>query len=148
MHIKVVTFEESVRARPGMYFRAGRDNPELPAQVLRTVVWDALHRRDGTHGQVSVEIRSDLGFTAVDDQRHPADDLGRPSPGFYDSLLPPGRWAPAAAAALSTRTVIEVWLDGRGYRQELAGSTPRGQGRTGISRQRSRRWSSRWGRAA
>ncbi len=32
------------------------------------------------------------------------------------------RWAPSAAAALSARTVAEVWLDGRGHRQELVGT--------------------------
>ncbi|WP_411137967.1 hypothetical protein [Streptomyces sp. C10] len=124
--ITAVTFEESVRARPAMYFRVGRDGPELPTEVLRTVVWDALHHRDGTHGQVSVEINSDLSFTVVDDQPHTADDSGLPFPGFHGSLLDRERWAPAAAAALSGRTLIEVWVDGRGYRQELAGSTPGG----------------------
>ncbi|AJT69074.1 hypothetical protein T261_7476 [Streptomyces lydicus] len=41
--------------------------------MLRTVVWDALHHDDGTHGRIGVEIASDLGFTVRDDQRHAAD---------------------------------------------------------------------------
>ncbi|MFF8785217.1 hypothetical protein [Streptomyces sp. NPDC015125] len=124
--IQVVTFAESVRARPAMYFRVGRDSPELPTEVLQTVVWDALHRGDGTHGRIRVEVVSDLSFTVVDDRRPTIDELGNPLPGFFNSLLDKERWAPAAAAALSVRTVIEVWLEGRGFRQELAGSVPTG----------------------
>ncbi|WP_327321313.1 hypothetical protein OG735_01590 [Streptomyces sp. NBC_01210] len=125
-HLRVVVFEEHVRARPAMYFRVERDSPELPTEVLQQVVWDALHRRDGAHGQIRVEIGSDLSFTVEDDQPHSADQQGRPLPGFFDSLLDKARWAPAAAAALSGRTVIEVWLDFHGYRQELARTTPTG----------------------
>ncbi|MER5935317.1 hypothetical protein [Streptomyces sp. NPDC002054] len=90
------------------------------------MVWDALHRRDGTHGQISVEITSDLSFTVEDDQLHSVDERQRLLPGFYESLLDKDRWAPAAAAALSVRTFIEVWLDGHGHRQELAGVAPVG----------------------
>ncbi len=121
--IQVLTFEEHVRARPAMYFRVGRDSPELPTEVLQQVIWDALHHRDGTHGQISVEIGSDLNFTVEDDQRRIAVEHGRPVPGFFGSLIDKERWAPAAAAALSVCTVVEVWLDGRGYRQELDGTT-------------------------
>lgn len=124
--IQVITFEEHVRARPAMYFRVGKDSPELPTEVLQKVVWDALHHGDGAHGQISVEIGSDLSFTVEDDQRRTVDEQGRPLPGFFESLLDKGRWEPAAAAALSVRTVVEVWLDGRGYCQELAGATPVG----------------------
>ncbi|MFB6508014.1 hypothetical protein ACFYXP_29645 [Streptomyces sp. NPDC002466] len=124
--LRVIAFEEHVRARPAMYFRVERDSPELPTEVLQRVVWDALHRRDGTHGQISVEITSDLSFTVEDDQLHGADERRRPLPGFYESLLDKDRWAPAAAAALSVRTIVEVWLDGHGYRQELHGVAPAG----------------------
>ncbi|MFG2646007.1 hypothetical protein ACGFYP_34180 [Streptomyces sp. NPDC048370] len=124
--LRVIAFEEDVRARPAMYFRVERDSPELPTEVLQRVVWDALHRRNGTHGLISVEITSDLSFTVEDDQPHSADEQQRPLPGFYESLLDKDRWAPAAAAALSVRTVIEVWLDHRGYRQELVGAAPTG----------------------
>jgi hypothetical protein len=34
------------------------------------------------------------------------------------------RWALAAVAALSTRTLIEIRAGGRGWRQELTGSIP------------------------
>ncbi|MEV0528591.1 hypothetical protein AB0I66_34740 [Streptomyces sp. NPDC050439] len=119
---QVLTFEEHVRAHPAMYFRVGRDSPELPTEVLQQVIWDALHHRDGTHGQISVEIGSDLSFTVEDDQHRIADEHGRPVPGFLDSPIDKERWVPAAAAALSVRTVVEVRLDGRGYRQELTGT--------------------------
>jgi DNA gyrase/topoisomerase IV subunit B len=120
--IQVLTFEEHVRSRPAMYFRVDRGSPELPTEVLQRVVWDALHHSDGTHGQIIVETGSDLGFTVEDDQRPAADEQGRPLPGLCGSLLGKERWAPAAAAALSVRAVVEVRLDGRGYRQELVGT--------------------------
>ncbi|QNS08388.1 ATP-binding protein [Streptomyces xanthii] len=120
--LRVMSFEEHVRARPAMYFRVERDSAELPTEVLQRVVWDAMHHRDGTQGQISVEITSDLSFTVEDERSHSADERGKPLPGFYGSLLDKDRWAPAAAAALSVRTVIEVWLDGQKYRQELAGA--------------------------
>ncbi|MGC9496923.1 hypothetical protein [Streptomyces sp. WG7] len=106
--------------------RVERNSGELSTEVLQRVVWDAMHHRDGTHGQISVEITSNLSFTVEDERPHSADERGRPLPGFYGSLLDKDRWAPAAAAALSVRMVIEVWLDGRGYRQELAGAVPAG----------------------
>ncbi|ELP70159.1 hypothetical protein ACKI1I_20475 [Streptomyces turgidiscabies] len=122
--LRVVDFVEHVRRRPKMYFLVEQGSPELPTEVLRAVAWDALHRRDGRHGQISVEIGSDLGFTVESDQRPSSDERERLVPAFFGSLLDMfdmQRWAPSAAAALSVRTVIEVWLDGHGYRQELAG---------------------------
>lgn len=115
-----------MRARPDLYFGVGRDSPELPTEVLQRVVRDALHHGDGTHGRISVEIGSDLCFTVEDDRRRSVDEQGRPLPGFYDSLLDRERCVPAAAAALSVVTVVEVRLDGLGYRQELAGTKPTG----------------------
>ncbi|MER5312986.1 hypothetical protein ABT034_35065 [Streptomyces sp. NPDC002773] len=122
--LRVVDFVEHVRRRPAGYFLADQDSSELPTEVLRAVAWDALHRRDGRHGRISVEIGSDLSFTVESDQRPSADERERLLPEFFGSLLDMfdmQRWAPSAAAALSVRTVIEVWLDGHGYRQELAG---------------------------
>ncbi|MFJ4467467.1 hypothetical protein ACIP2X_08215 [Streptomyces sp. NPDC089424] len=124
--IQAITFEEHVRARPAMYFRVARESPELPTEILQQVVWDALHHRDGTHGQISVEIESDLAFSVEDDQRRTGDERGRPVPGFFGSLVDKERWAPAAAAVLSVRTVVEVRLNGRGFRQELAGAVSAG----------------------
>lgn len=122
--LRVVDFVEHVRRRPEGYFLVDQGSPELPTEVLRAVAWDALHRRDGRHGQISVEIGSDLSFTVESDQRPGADERERLLSGFFGSLLDMfdmQRWAPSAAAALSVRTVIEVWLDGHGYRQELVG---------------------------
>ncbi|MGW4508531.1 hypothetical protein ACWENO_28215 [Streptomyces sp. NPDC004436] len=119
-------FADHVRAHPEVYFGVGRESPELPTEVLQRVVQDALHHPGGTHGECVVEILSDLSFTVEDDRPHPADARRRPRPGFHGSLLDPDRPAPAAAAALCVRTVVEVWLDGRGLRQELAGTVPAG----------------------
>lgn len=127
--LRVVDFVEHVRRRPEMYFLVEQGSPELPTEVLRAVAWDALHRRDGRHGQISVEIGSDLSFTVESDQRPSADERERHLPRFFGSLLDMfdlQRWAPSAAAALCVRTVMEVWLDGHGYSQELVGMDPTG----------------------
>ncbi|KRC94102.1 hypothetical protein [Streptomyces sp. Root264] len=127
--LQAVDFVEHVQSRPARYFLVEQGSPELPTEVLRAVVWDALHRRDGRHGQISVEIGSDLSFTVESDQRPSVDEQERLLPGFFGSLLDMfdmQRWAPSAAAALSVRTVIEVWRDGHGYRQELVGMDPTG----------------------
>ncbi|MEU6315338.1 hypothetical protein [Streptomyces sp. NPDC047014] len=117
-----MSFEESVRAHPAKYFGVGRDSPELPTEILQRVVEDALHHPgDGTHGRIVVEIASDLCFTVRDDRPPAAGEGGTPRPAFHDS-----RRAPAAAAALSTRTVVEVRRQGRGHRRELAGTVPAG----------------------
>ncbi|MFJ7586696.1 hypothetical protein ACIQZO_04705 [Streptomyces sp. NPDC097617] len=125
----VVDFVEHVRRRPALYFLAEQGSPELPTEVLRAVARDALHRRDGRHGQIGVEIGSDLSFTVESDQHPSSDQRERILPRFFGSLLDMfdmRRWAPSAAAALSVRTVVEIWLDGHGYRQELVGTAPTG----------------------
>ncbi|MCX4804274.1 hypothetical protein OG594_21955 [Streptomyces sp. NBC_01214] len=125
----VVDFVAHVRRRPAQYFLVDQGSPELPTEVLRAVAWDALHRRDGRHGRISIEIGSDLSFTVESDQRPSADAQERRAPRFFGSLLDMfdrQRWAPSAAAALSVRTVIEVWRDGHGLRQELVGMAPTG----------------------
>ncbi|MFJ6486430.1 MULTISPECIES: hypothetical protein [unclassified Streptomyces] len=127
--LRVADFVEHVRRAPELYFLVERGSPELPTEVVRAVAWDALHRRDGRHGQISVEIGSDLSFTVESDQRPGADATEMLLPGFFGSLLDTfdtQRWAPSAAAALSVRTVIEAWLGGHGHRQELVGMDPIG----------------------
>ncbi|HEX4814398.1 MAG TPA: hypothetical protein VFV66_16775, partial [Nonomuraea sp.] len=52
------------------------------------------------------------------------DEQGVPKLDHLGSLLDRRRWMQAAAAALSVRTIIEVRAEGRGYRQELAGTQP------------------------
>lgn len=44
--------------------------------------------------------------------------------GYYGSLLGSGRWLSAAGAVVSSRAVVEVWREGRGFRQELARLRP------------------------
>ncbi|MGW7244179.1 hypothetical protein [Streptomyces sp. NPDC054804] len=126
--VQVVEFDQHVRARPSMYFGVGRGSPELATQVLCTVLRHALHpatRVAPAHSpQVEAEVLGDLTFRVADEQADALDEQGRPHLGYYGSLLGPNRWASAAAAALSSRTVIEVWRDGHGFRQELAGVRP------------------------
>ncbi|MER7761100.1 hypothetical protein [Streptomyces sp. NPDC097619] len=105
------TFVAEVRARPERYFGVDGGSEELPTEVLQRVVHEALHRADGTHRRIAVEIAADLAFTVTDDRRH--------APGPPTRLLPGP--AAGAAAALSVRTVVEVWADGRGHRREANG---------------------------
>ncbi|MGP3919041.1 hypothetical protein [Nonomuraea sp. 10N515B] len=56
------------------------------------------------------------------DQQHSWQDS--PPLGYFDSLLGPEWWLLAAIATLCTSTTVEMWSDGRGFRQELAGLRP------------------------
>jgi hypothetical protein len=123
-HITVLSFEDSVRKRTGMYFAVGPGSSDLPSNVLRGVIQDALHPVGGGHRPVVAEVTADLCFTVADDQPLFLSDLGEPEPGFYDSLIDKRRWALAAAAALSSRTLIEIRAGGQGWRQELTGTAP------------------------
>ena len=129
-NIKILEFDDVVRRRPGMYFGIALDDPRLPTRVLHHVIDHAVHpmpHMAGPHGVVvEVEILGDLAFVISDDQ------LCRPElsrvleHGYFGSVLCSDRWALAAAAALSRRTVVEVWQDERGLRQELTGLRPVG----------------------
>lgn len=124
--IKVLSFDESVRKRTGMYFAVAPNSPDLPTNIVRGVIDDALHPvGNGPHHTVDIEITTDLRFTVTDDQPPAFDDVGEPMPGFYGSLIDKRRWALAAAAALSSHTLVELRVGGRGWRQELTGVTPR-----------------------
>ncbi len=123
-------FDDAVRRRPAMYFRVARDDPGLATQVLCTLLQHAFHpgakvAADHTP-QVSVEIFADLAFSVTDDQTDALTDHDTPCSGYYGSLLTTSRWGHAAAAALSARTTVEVWRNGRGFRQQLVGLRPIG----------------------
>jgi hypothetical protein len=123
-HITVLSFDEAVRKRTGMYFAVAPDSPDLPSNILRGVILEALHGVGGGHCSVVAEVTADLCFTVADNQPPSLSDPGEPEPGFYDSLINKHRWALAAAAALSARTLIEIRAAGRGWRQGLTGTAP------------------------
>lgn len=124
-NITLLSFEEAVRKRPGMYFGADAGSPDLPTSILLAVISDALHPAEGEgHRPVDAEVTADLRFTVTDDQPQDLNDLGQLKPGFYGSVIVRRRWALAAAAAFSTRTLIDVRAGGRGWRQELTGTIP------------------------
>ncbi|MFJ9815151.1 hypothetical protein ACIRU3_07735 [Streptomyces sp. NPDC101151] len=115
-----------------MYFGVPRDHPALATRVLRRVLAHALHpaaRLAPNHSRrITAVIHGDLAFTVTDDLPDALDDgPDRPRLGYYGALLGPDRWAGAAAAALSTRALVEVWRDGHGIRQELVGIRPTAQ---------------------
>lgn len=101
-----------------MYFGVVQDNPDLPKQLVRAVLEDSLHPSNVEHRDVQLEILSDLRFSVTFEQGVPLlDPLG--------TLLSRPYWSHAAAAALSVKTIIEIWDSGRGYRQELVGTLPK-----------------------
>ncbi|GAQ53997.1 hypothetical protein [Streptomyces acidiscabies] len=122
-HITVPSMEEFVLRRPGMHFRVGLRDPRLTGEVLSAVVGHALHPAakvaEPHSSRVEVEIHADLEFSIADDRADALDAEGCPVPGYNDSLLGPNRYSAAAAAVLSAETVVEVWRDGRGFRQTL-----------------------------
>lgn len=126
--IRVLEFDASVRKRPSTYFGVGQGDPALPASVLCAVAGHALHPATGVARRHTlrtvIEITDSLGFTMTMDQRHSWEASGVPALGYYDSLLGPEWWLPAAAAALCERAAVEMWCAGRGFRQELAGIRP------------------------
>lgn len=71
-----------------------------------------------------MEISGDLRFAVTDDQLPALDGFCEPESGFYGSLLSQSRWMLAAAAALGSRTLVEIRVGGRGWRQELTGTAP------------------------
>ncbi|MFF0578253.1 hypothetical protein [Streptosporangium saharense] len=126
-HITVREFDESVRERPGMYFEVGLDNPRLPITLLSVAAQHALHpatRVAQEHSLTSmIEILGALRFRVTINQRHTWPDS--PPLGYHDSLIGPEWWLLAAIGALCETTTVEIWCDGRGFRQELAGLRPR-----------------------
>jgi DNA gyrase/topoisomerase IV subunit B len=120
--ITVLEFDDAVRKRPAMYFGLAHDDPGLPTAVLCTVLGHATHpdaKAPAHSAHVRAEVAGDLTFAVTDDILGPF-----PSNGFGGTLIPRGRWGHAVAAAVSTRTTVEVWRDGQGLRQELARSRP------------------------
>ncbi|MEV5897759.1 hypothetical protein [Nonomuraea fuscirosea] len=120
----MLSWDEAVRKRPAMYFGVGREHPELPTRIVAALMVDALHHRDGEHGQARVEVVGELRFGVVDDQVREMDGRGVPRLDHLGSLVDRRRSVQAAATALCARMIIEVWVGGRGFRQELAGMRP------------------------
>ena len=126
--ITVLTMADAVRKRPGMYFGVGRGDPRLATEVLCAVVGHAFHpaakvaARHTPH--VVAEITADLAFAVTDDQADTLTGTGVPQLGYEGSLLTADRWSSAAAAAVSSRAVVEVWRAGQGFRQTLVGLRP------------------------
>jgi len=120
--IRVLEFDEHVRVRPTMYFGVGLGDPRLARKVFRAVLLDATHQEPLPH--VEAEVLADLTFSVTDDHPVTFREDGTPWLGLGGTLFRANRCLTAAAAALSTRAVVELWHDGRGFRQELVHARP------------------------
>ncbi|NUT96429.1 MAG: hypothetical protein HOY78_30815 [Saccharothrix sp.] len=120
--ITVFGFPEAVFRRPGMFFGVGLGHPDLATRVLTRVLGHSLHPAAAVGpphtARAHAEVRGDFEFAVTDDL------ADRSDLGYHGTLLGPSRLDAALAAALSTRTTVEVWRDGRGRRQELHGLRP------------------------
>jgi DNA gyrase/topoisomerase IV subunit B len=84
-HITVLSFEDSVRERTGMYFAVAPKGPDLPMNIVRGVIDDALHSaRASAHQTVEIEVAGDLRFTVANDQPAALDERGEPSRASMD----------------------------------------------------------------
>ncbi len=111
-----------------MYFGVGPGDRRLATKVVCAVACHAFHpaaRVAGSHvPHVVVDITADLVFSVTDDQAETLTGQDVPRLGYENSLLTADRWLSAAAAAVSSQTHVEVWRDGQGFRQALAGLQP------------------------
>jgi DNA gyrase/topoisomerase IV subunit B len=120
--IRLLRFDEHVRARPTMYFGVQLGDPRLATKVFRAVLIDATHNEPLP--RVEADVLAGFTFWVTDDQPVVFREDGTPLLGINDTLFRADRTASAAAAVLSTRTVIERWHNGRGFRQELVHGRP------------------------
>ncbi|MFI2207522.1 hypothetical protein ACH47Z_44130 [Streptomyces sp. NPDC020192] len=126
--IQIVEFDDHVRTHPQMYFQVGRNGPDFATRVLGNVLGHALHpaaRLAAAHTlQIDAEITGDFAFAVHEDRADALDEQGNPELGYFGSLLRSERWGSAAAGAVSSRVVVEVWRNGHAFRQELVGLRP------------------------
>jgi DNA gyrase/topoisomerase IV subunit B len=139
--IRVLTFEEAVRRRPGMYFGLGRSDPRLVVAVVQCVasapfIWEL----GAGVGRVAVEVlvEADLRFTLSFNGLPPGIDPDAPDSGGGSLIRQP--WPLSAAAAVSTLTTVMVSTGGRRWEQHLIGTesvaSPRDGGASDETRTR------------
>lgn len=110
--LKVLSFEELVRKHTGMYFAVAPSSPDLPTNIVRRVLGDALHSEgDASHHNVDIEIAGDLRFTVTDDQPPISDDASEPKSGFFGSMIARPRWALASGGSDGTRVTFQLDAD-------------------------------------
>ena len=125
--IVLVEFDESVRTRPSIYFDASVGSPVFATAVLESVASHALHPAAVVASErhtlrSTVDVVGDRSFAIT--IHCPQDLSAGPLLGYFDSLLTPRWMSLAATAAISERTVVEVWSEGVGFRQDLAALRP------------------------
>ncbi|MFC9434220.1 hypothetical protein [Nocardia sp. NPDC057030] len=128
--IVVRSFEETVRARPQMFFGCHREDPRLAGAVVDAAVRDTLREpnRQTVPADVAVEvvIESDHRFTITDNL---VNEMGK----LDANGLPLSRWALGALLAVSARTSIEIRTTDRQWLLEFAGTTPTESPREHVS---------------
>lgn len=117
----------AVRRRPLMYFGVDQHDPALAGQVLRWAAHLAATDPLGLVSRVDIVIESDLVFSVLDNGPGLAVDRIRPHrepwvaqalTGMFTGHGPsPAGTGLAFVTALCTAIVVDVWRDGRHYRQ-------------------------------
>jgi len=118
----VLTLRQAVRKYPERVFRVTRDDPRLPATVLRWVVESVLHsaEREGVR-RVTVVVDSAYSFSVEDDGRGMDKDLV--------SVLTAGfcghpRGVLDVVTAICDEARADVWRDDRHWRQTVGWDPP------------------------
>lgn len=134
--ITVVSFSETVRKYPRMYFRHSRDSPDLVLGVARALICDAYYPRNNEPVDVELVIEADRRWTVTDNGTGTGfGEDGLPPEGFFGSLVHRDRGPLASVVSVSTRARVEVWQDGRTWWQELRDANPVGPPQPGPSRE-------------
>lgn len=126
--IEVMSAEQAFRLRPGLFFHSVPADAEFLSHVVSGLLSWALHRATREPGpgglRATLTISDDLAFTVSDDQVTAFDPLNAPGVDGDQSFVRLVGPEVAPVAAISARTRVEIWRDGRGFRQDLHGLTP------------------------
>ncbi|MFJ8476919.1 hypothetical protein [Kitasatospora sp. NPDC094011] len=120
----------SVRRNVPMFFGAAPGDPQLGTNLLSALGDDLLHAASSiapAHTlSARIDILGDRRITVSVAQPHRWTASDSPTLGPSGSLLGNEWWSLSALAALSAAVTVELWCDGRGFRQHCSGLRPLG----------------------